>query len=88
MQHCACGIKGRNETDHNTITLDMNIEDIEKRKKEKKTDWNIKAPDEKWLAFGRILQNKSIEAENILRDRNKTIDTRYKQWFNIIENKE
>ena len=48
-------IKGRNETDHNTITIDMIIKNIEKSKREKKTGWNIRAPAEKWANFSHQL---------------------------------
>ena len=78
-------VKGTNETDHNTISIKLNIENIDKTKNAKKTDWNIRASAEKWADFTAELRNRHEKARDIITDPKKSIDQRYKKWFNEIE---
>ena len=64
-------IKGKNETDHNTISLDINMKNVDKTKVIKKTDWNLRASSEKWTQFGEELvrrQSKFFQTFKLLSD--------------------
>ena len=78
-------ISGKNDTDHNSIVLNINIPDIEKIKREKTTIWNLKATREKWDSFAQKLREKKAMASATFSDNNQPFDKRYKDWFRIIE---
>ena len=74
-------IKGKHETDHNTICLDLAIGQIERSKTIKKTDWNLRASSEKWASFGDELVARTEKAKQILTEKDKPFETRYANWF-------
>ena len=78
-------VKGRNETDHNTISLNLNINNIDGSKPTKKTEWNIRASAEKWALYRDELNKRCKKATEIITDPSKPIEQRYKQWFGEIE---
>ena len=78
-------IKGKNDTDHNTISIYLTISSIEKIKVEKRTGWNLRAPEEKWNEFNDQLIINKRKANEILKDETKPFDTRYKHWYNYLE---
>ena len=79
-------LAGKNETDHNTIFVDVNIPRVEKSRAKKTIKWNLKASNEKWDAFARRIGAKTEKAREIITNRNESIDIRYKKWFQTIEN--
>ena len=74
-------IKGKHETDHNTICLDINMNNIDKVKVIKKTDWNLRASNEKWASFGEELVQRTKTAENILLKTDEPFENRYAKWY-------
>ena len=78
-------ISGKNDTDHNSIVLNINIPDIERIKRVKTTIWNLKATREKWDSFAQRLRDNKGIASTIISDTNQPFDKRYKDWFKMIE---
>ena len=78
-------IKGKNETDHNTIHVNISIPDIDKIKKEKFTTWNLHAPEEKWNEFAIELEKSQNAALDIIQDKSIPFETRYKKFTDIID---
>ena len=74
-------IKGKHETDHNTICLDINMNTIDKVKVIKKTDWNLRASNEKWASFGEELVQRTNTAENILLKTDEPFENRYAKCY-------
>ena len=74
-------IKGKHETDHNTICIDMNIGKLDKQKVVKKTEWNLRASSEKWALFGDELVMRTDIARNSLNATDKPFEYRYKKWY-------
>ena len=79
-------IKRKNETDHSTICIDIKINGIEKQKIVKKTDWNLRASNDKWASFGDLLEESSDTATSIITDHTIPFNTRYKQWYKVLDN--
>ena len=69
-------IKGKNETDHNTISIDINIKNIDRTKKIKRTEWNVNAPTEKWQEYSNELRKRKEEAEMVITNDKIPIDIR------------
>ena len=78
-------IKGKNETDHNTIIIDLNIRNIDRTFKVKHTSWNLRAGGEKWAAYAEQINAKVQQAIVIVNDDKKDINERYKLWSSEIE---
>ena len=79
-------IKGKNETDHNTILLNFNIKGTEKVKTVKKTTWNVRASLDKWEQYKCELNKRYEKATKIITDQSVNIQKRYKLWSQEIEN--
>ena len=79
-------LKGKNETDHNTICIDINISNIEKTKLMKHVGWNINAPQEKWEDFKNELDKRRDKATQIITDKSQPLQKRYNMWLREIEN--
>ena len=79
-------VKGRNQSDHNTITIEMDITGTNTSKTEKVTCWNIHAPDTKWKAFTQEINMRHTKARNIICDPETNINKKYKKWFSELEN--
>jgi hypothetical protein len=78
-------IRGRNKTDHNTIIIDLNISNIDKTLKVKRTTWNMKAPPEKWAEYTDELNKGITKATESLKETTQPISLRYKKWLNHVE---
>ena len=78
-------VRGKNETDHNTICVDIVIDSLNKTKVVRKTDWNLRASGEKWAQFGVQLEQRQIAAERIITNKNFPFEERYNKWFNQID---
>ena len=74
-------IKGRNDTDHHTIQIDIKTLNIDKVKTRKQTVWNLRAPADKWEAFNKQLEDRLPTATLILENTNLPTNDKYKKWF-------
>ena len=72
-------VKGRHESDHNTISLELHMEKTNKEKVLKKTEWNLRASDEKWSEFREELKKRTQIASQILLT-DAPFEDRYKLW--------
>ena len=79
-------VKGRNQSDHNTIVIDMHINGTCYAKTEKRTCWNINAPEHKWNSFTSEVNKRYNKAKAIISDPSMSVDTKYKKWYNELEN--
>ena len=78
-------VKGRNQTDHNTIVLEISINGTCHPKTEKNTCWNIYAADQKWDAFANEINRRYSKAKAIICNASLDMDTKYKKWFQELE---
>ena len=78
-------LKGKNDSDHNTITVSLQIENIERTRLTKRAIWNTKAPNKKCQAFSDELDKRCKKANGIVTDAQELIDNRYKTWFKEID---
>ena len=78
-------IRGKNNTDHNTICINLNVPNVEKTKTINRTGWNLKADDQKWKAFSNELNKRRETATRKITNSEEDIDKRYKKWFNEID---
>ena len=72
-------VKGKNDTDHNTILLDITIPNIHKTNLVKRVVWNIHASNEKWNDFASELRKRQQKATEIIKDESMPFDIKYKQ---------
>ena len=75
----------KNESDHNTIHLKVKIPQIDKTKPLKRTGWNVNASDEKWELFTKEIKARQKTAEDIMADKDKPLEIRYKMALKEIE---
>ena len=78
-------IKGKNETDHNTILINLCMRNIDNLRPSKTTNWNLRAGPEKWKEYERELRERTVTATNIINDPSIDINQRYKKWYKQIE---
>ena len=78
-------IKGKNESDHNTITISIEIDNVDRTRIDKKTIWNLKASQEKWEMYGNELEKRCKKATSIITNSHTTINQRYKKWTNEMD---
>ena len=73
-------MRGKNESDHNSIIVNLEVKRIQKNKIEKKTTWNLKATDDKWHQLRDLLKLSEERAYKIMKDTSKSISERYTRW--------
>ena len=78
-------IKGKNDSDHNIICINLTVNDLNQLKTVKKVDWNLRASCEKWAQFGDELLDKQSKAEQIITDPSKPFEERYRKWYNELD---
>ena len=78
-------IKGKQESDHNTIILELKIKNIDRSHIVKRTIWNLRAPEEKWRAFQENIWKNIGKTQMLLSDELSSIDEKYKKWTKVIE---
>ena len=76
--------KGKNETDHNSIILKMDIKDREDKRQERRVVWNLKAAPEKWELYRANIEEAKMEFEAAMTS-GEDINTRYSKWEKILE---
>ena len=77
-------IKGKIATDHNTITVSLEVQNLDKTKIPKRTVWNLKAPPEKWKEYERQLRAMRTKALSHLSNRSLPFSLRYRMFYNVI----
>ena len=77
-------MQGVNESDHNTIIIDLEVSRVQGNKPSKKTMWNIRAPAEKYAEFRMKLGEATQAATNIMDDKNKSMSERYEKWEKLL----
>ena len=78
-------VKGKNETDHNSILVNVNIKGIDKLKPTTITNWNIKAGPDKWKKYEEQISMITPKATQIITDTNIDLKKRYKKWYSLLE---
>ena len=77
-------MRNKNDSDHNTITACIDIISGTKKKGAIKTDWNLKAPEEKWEQFRKELRNSVEKAKEIMKNKEVEMSERYTKWEGLI----
>ena len=79
-------VKGKNNSDHNTISINITLHTTLHPKTIKRTNWNIHAPEAQWTAFTNELGRQYSKAKAIITNPSENIDTKYKKWLREMEN--
>ena len=61
-------VKGKIESDHNTICIELDMYQIDKTKPVKRTEWNIRASAEKWACYKSEIEKQTKKANQIIKD--------------------
>ena len=85
-ENCEYVLKGSSASDHNSIIVDMKVNEITISKKQKITKWRLGAPINKWEQFDELLQTKSNTCKTITQNNQRNIDKTYEQWKQLITN--
>ena len=78
-------IKGKKATDHNTISIRIDIPNKVKIKPIKSIGWNLRASDEKWRQFEECLKHRYGKATEMIMNENWNMDERYNKWFHELD---
>ena len=78
-------IKGRAETDHNTILLNMKMEQIERYVQQKTVCWRLNAPESEWKKLRWEMKNLKNESERIFSQSNIEFEKKYSKFLKMIE---
>ena len=76
--------RGTNESDHNTIMIDLHVEDTHKNTEDKKTMWNVRAPAEKFSLFRYKLAMTIGDAKDVMTNNMIDISERYTAWEKLL----
>ena len=79
-------VKGKNKTDHNSIFVNLSVNQIDKLKPRKITNWNVKAGPDKWEKYEEQIAKNTQKATQIITNTNINLKDRYKKWYTILEN--
>ena len=80
-------LSGEKESDHNTIIVNLKIENAKMSKPTKKTKWRLNAPECNWSKFRHELTKLEPEVSSILNSQHLTLDQKYDKWLKSIESK-
>ena len=78
-------IKGKNDSDHNTISIKLDLEHVDNCINGRHTDWNIRAPSEKWTLFSDQLNMRNMKATMTITDQRLPLEARYKRWYHELD---
>ena len=78
-------LKGTSPSDHNSILVDLNIDEVDTKQAEKTIRWRLNAPVEKWGEFREKLAKKSQACSRLMDIKNRNINDIYKKWRHIVE---
>ena len=79
-------VKGKINSDHNTICIDLCIPYIDKSQPPKRTGRNIRASEEKWDMFRNELHRRMNQATSIITNHSVPFEQRYKKYYKELEN--
>ena len=77
-------IRNKNDSDHNTIIANIKMGKLRKDNIDQVTDWNFKAPEEKWEEFRNELGKSLTRAKGIMEDKEIDMTERYVSWEKLI----
>ena len=77
-------MRGVNDSDHNTIIIDITVPNTTRQITSQQTSWNIRASEEKFAAFRKKLAESVNDAEKIMSESSTSITVRYKQWEKLL----
>ena len=77
-------MRNKNESDHNTILIDVEVTKAKKYRQDKKTNWNLKASEEKFANFRQKLKELKRESEKIMANKQETLTNRYTKWEKLL----
>ena len=77
-------IKGKNDTDHNTIITQFQLPSYYKPTVTQNSKWRINAPEENWKAFNEDLTVLSTKMNDIF-SKNAPINETYNKWLKRVE---
>ena len=77
-------MRGKSESDHNTILINISLNDIVSSIPKKVTTWNLHAPAEHWMLFREELSKMTDKAKHIMSNRELHITERYNKWEQLI----
>ena len=77
-------IKGKKETDHNTITAIFRTSPLQQHQLKKNSIWRLKAPESNWISMNTDLITLSGSVAEILSSID-PIDVKYNKWYKKIE---
>ena len=75
----------KNNSDHNTISVSIELKNIDKTRVDKKTIWNLRASQDKWDMYTNELNKRYEKATTIITNPHMPIDLKYKKWSTEIE---
>ena len=67
-------VKGKNESDHNTISVNLEICNINRSYIAKRTTWNMKASEEQWAQYSQNISANIEKMKTITANTNKSIN--------------
>ena len=79
-------MRNKTESDHNTIIAEIQIKKIQKEGVTSVTNWNLKAPEEKWEKYREELWKSVEKAKMIMEDTSMNMTERYTKWEKLIYN--
>ena len=77
-------LKGKNETDHNSIMLKIELTTAHEKSQKRKVQWRLNAPTEKWEEYRRTLTSLQNEVKKCVKNEKLSIDERYGIWTSKI----
>ena len=77
-------VRNKNDSDHNTILAEINLNGIKPEYETKTSDWNYKAGPEKWQAFREEIQKSVPNATELMSNWRYGMTERYSKWEKLI----
>ena len=78
-------ISGKNDTDHNTIVVDLTISKFEKTKPAPNIQWRLHAPQTNWVKFRHELCRLEPEIKAIFQNHEIPVETMYSRWIKKMD---
>ena len=86
-ESCDYVLKGGAMSDHNSIIVDLNVNEKKERAAEKIVKWRINAPLEKWELFEKGLQERALDCNRLVECDSLDMNEKYQKWKNLITSK-
>ena len=78
-------VSGKNDTDPNTIVVELVINRLEKTKPLPNVQWRIYAPQTSWTKFRRELRRQVPEIKELFQDPSVPFETMYSRWIKKMD---